>query len=108
MNRDIADSVVAMMFNIRNQLIMRTPVATGWAQSNWGMSFYTPIRGTPGVNLAIAEGLKWEPVRGPIYLVNNVHYIEKLNAGHSKQAPPNFVGKSIGIEVRKANRKKIK
>lgn len=94
-------------------VVLATPVDTGRARSNWIVSTGSPSGGTrkpyaPGSHLgtsesgnaggAIAQG--HAAVSGrlpgqPIFIVNNLPYIEELNNGHSDQAAAGFVEKAI-------------
>lgn len=93
-------------------LIEVTPVDTSNALSNWQVRLGNATRATiepyfPGIfgsthgqstnaatlaALAVIQGKK--PGK-PLYISNNVDYIEKLNAGSSRQAPAGFVQISI-------------
>ncbi len=83
-----------------------TPVDTGWARANWiasvGDSPREPV-GTPD-NISSAEGeqsaslgtvLTYTRDKGKLFITNNVPYINRLNDGHSKQAPAGFVQRAI-------------
>lgn len=98
-------------------LINATPVDKGVARSNWRVGIgastsavidaYSPgkklgIGERANANAAIAAGFaRIDGVRGvsgrggglktAIYISNSVPYIEKLNAGFSKQAPAGFI-----------------
>jgi len=87
-----------------------TPVDTGWARANWIASIGTPVTTTAGTRAdaeagkidksAAEQGLVnilayTSPKIGNVYISNNVPYIELLNAGTSKQAPPMFVEMAI-------------
>jgi len=103
LTEEIQRDIVDLLLRIQNKLILATPVRTGWARSNWVSSVAVPMTSTPGVNIRIID-LNWKLVDGPIYLVNNVSYIEKLNAGSSRKAPKNFVDKAIATELREFRR----
>jgi hypothetical protein len=105
--RSAVEGVVAKLaLGIQGQLILTTPVDTGWARSNWGSAISAPLEGTPGDNPTIA-GLKWSLVDGPIYVTNNVNYISILNAGHSQQAPAGFVEIAITKEINRLQNKRL-
>lgn len=91
-----------------------TPVDTGLARSNWRASISSPAEGTipayaPGSRLGIgevgnavgAEGQQrlvtesWPANRGvPLFITNNVSYIETLNFGGPSSAPNNMLAKA--------------
>ena len=93
-----------------------TPIDTGWARANWAPSIGAPNLGPAprppdgGASVgpqaaASAAGVAelaatYRLRRGPVFISNHVPYIERLNAGHSRQAPPGFVQAAIVREVR--------
>lgn len=86
-----------------------TPVDTGWARANWIPNIGGPstFDGTPPEDrsqvgaarsaqqsgLAAAAGFRLS--QQSVVISNNVPYIGRLNAGHSMQAPANFVQAAI-------------
>lgn len=107
--------VITLGLNINANLREDTPRDTGWAAANWVPSVGEPFPGsgfkkdpTPADVQAraqqAAEGanevLAWQPEQGPIFSANNVPYIGALNAGHSPQAAPGFVLRSIERAIR--------
>jgi hypothetical protein len=105
-----------LVIAIHGGLVEETPVATGWAMNNWIPSVKMPVTKTAGdpknVSSAIMTGgivdiLNWHFEDGSAWVANNVPYINRLNAGHSAQAPVGFVDKVIQKEVNKAKRKKL-
>lgn len=91
-------------FQIQGELIRTTPVDTGWARANWQVSIGKPTSGPVGSREAVNTGavgdgqsrlLVYTLNQGDIWLGNHVPYIQVLNAGHSKQAPANFVERAI-------------
>ena len=113
-------SIQKMAINITGQLTEDTPVDTGWAANNWvpsvGKPFeqgedYTPnerdekfVR-LPAAQAQVQQGRSsllagYKLSRGRVFIVNNVTYINKLNAGHSMQHPvPGFVQRAIDTGV---------
>jgi hypothetical protein len=115
---------------IDRELVLATPVDTGRARSNWIVSLGIPeteVRepykphapGSKGGGAGTGEGANAQEAltqgagviarrrQGQsIHITNNVPYITKLDAGHSKQAPANFVRRSImnGIAVLRATK----
>lgn len=95
----------ALTLEVRAQLQdsppIGTPRDTSWAASNWIPNIGQPIRETDGspqsISAAKSEAgmanvlTKYKLIMGPIYVSNNVPYIQKLNDGHSKQSPAGFV-----------------
>jgi hypothetical protein len=91
-----------------------TPRDTSWAASNWIPNIGTPIRETDGSRTGVSSarseaGLaqvatKYRLVDEPIFISNNVPYIQKLNNGHSKQAPAGFVQIARDRALNKVNR----
>jgi hypothetical protein len=93
-------------------LVITTPVDTGQARSNWIVQNTTPSRkqqpafnpGSGGstaaqnADKALSEGRATiaQAVPGaPIWISNNLPYIQGLNEGNSLQAPKGFVEKAV-------------
>jgi hypothetical protein len=94
--------------DIFSQLILVTPVDTGFARSNWGFGPTIPHellpnpaqhlpwpRGASGIRFADREAQGQAAIRStPVvegvvgYIYNNTRYIIPLEYGHSPQAPP--------------------
>jgi hypothetical protein len=111
------EAAASMALGIHGRLVEGTPVDTGWARSNWLPSVGTPRAetvGEPGslnagaADLGKLEVADWGIANGPIYITNNVPYIQRLNAGSSKQAPAGFVESAIQTEVDKANKRRLR
>lgn len=78
-----------------------TPRDTSWARANWIPSIGLPSRDIAGTRAAPSTQLseagqaevatRYRIKDGPIYISNNVPYIQALNDGHSLQAPAGFV-----------------
>ena len=98
------------------ELVPATPIDTGWARSNW-----VPRIGRPFTELAgsypltggkldfgpqsggvAAVAASYKTVFGPVYITNNVPYIQLLDDGHSKQASEGWVGRAIERAVHQA------
>lgn len=113
----VETAVKALTLEIHAELVKAapeggTPVDTGWARANWVPNIGTPERDTVGTReqaeaaggnfrsavpeqgLAVVAA-SYRLQQGPVYVSNNVPYIENLNAGSSKQAPSGFVQKAI-------------
>lgn len=94
---------VAMVAN--QTLVYATPVDTGRARGNWFVGLDSPVTqkqennfdptgaSTVGQNNSIINSNK--KAFRTIYISNNLGYIEALNKGHSKQAPPGYVEKMV-------------
>lgn len=103
-------------------LIEDTPVDTGHARANWLPSIGAPMTEIVGSSDSVDSGTQataiaeiaayGESLRGvrsffsfasallggteaEIYISNNVPYINRLNQGHSPQAPPGFIESAI-------------
>jgi len=99
-------------------LVEDTPRKTGWARANWVPRIGAPSKLPTDVTdpqpgqvqgrsaereagvLLVASSYKL--VNGPIYITNNVPYIQRLNDGYSAQAPAGFVQSAILRAVRGA------
>lgn len=93
-------------------VVMGTPVDTGRARSNWiaqigvapsqTIDAYAPgeAGSTAGANTQNAIDQAESVISGynygeEIHLTNNLPYIQRLNDGHSAQAPANFVEQAL-------------
>lgn len=112
-NKNINTIVKQTAIVVDQAVVLATPVDTGRARSNWQTSVGLPKTGiiepyAPGSGLgtsesanaggAIAQGkaaISSRKSGKPIYIVNNLSYIEELNKGHSQQAAAGFVEKAV-------------
>ena len=95
LTRAVEAEVVRIATNVHAELIEATPVDTGFAASSWQLSIGTPAEGTgPGGSL---DGYTLD--QGSAFATNNASYIQRLNAGHSAQAPAGFVEQAIARGV---------
>lgn len=102
--------VTQLAANITAGLIEDTPVDTGWARANWVVSLGVPQTSVVGSRDNVDQSAQQAGIstllsmtslgQGPIYISNNVPYIQKLNDGHSGQAPAGFVQSRVDREVR--------
>lgn len=91
-----------------------TPVKTGWARANWIATPTVPSSSPVGTRHSVSGGPARSSVAkliatyrleaGPVYVVNSVPYITRLNQGSSDQAPAGFVQVAIARAVRSASR----
>lgn len=93
---DIA--VRAVSLEALTRVTTRTPVDTGFARAQWSVSRNAPKAGSGGVDpsgaATIAAGAATiESVRAGdrVYITNNAPYINRLEWGHSQQAPNGMV-----------------
>jgi hypothetical protein len=118
--RNADELVPKVALAIDQGLVVRTPVDTGRARSNWRVSIGTGLEGvidayvkgeagnTGGANaqaaLLQAKGVLMT-YRGkvPVYITNNLPYIVRLNEGWSAQAPAGFVELAIQEGVAAVN-----
>ena len=110
----IAKQIVGLVFEIHAELVQATPVDLGWARAHYIPRIATPYRETfdgdptaAGAGQSNAKALQelygiahsYKIEMGPIYISNNVPYIQKLNDGHSKQAPAGFIQLAVDSAV---------
>lgn len=92
-----------------------TPVDTSRARANWQAAINTmptnvlyqepdkPPTPETGAQLAIRSldaAAALYKTGQTVYIVNNVRYINRLNAGHSAQAPAGFVQIAVHVAIR--------
>ena len=119
--KDQAEKMVRRTaFAVDKAVVMASPVDTGYFRANWQVTLEVPATGTvahiPGSNGSSAASntakamsqlgmvTKDYKLGQTIYIVNNVVYGPRLNDGHSKQAPANFVGKAVQAGIAEAKR----
>tara|TARA_R110000822_G_scaffold5332_2_gene22786 strand:+ start:924 stop:1301 length:378 start_codon:yes stop_codon:yes gene_type:complete len=111
MTDEINREARALGINLLNGLTRVTPVDTGRARGNWFVSLDRPNRTVDDfrkARQAITDGIATinDVVNGKfrtIVLSNNLPYIERLNDGHSLQAPKKFVESEIDRVVNASN-----
>jgi len=116
--RALQDEVKIIALDITDGLMEDTPVDTGWAMSNWIPQIGTPFEGPVGARdsvdtaeqeMGMAQvAAQYRLEDGPVFITNNVPYIEALNAGHSDKAPAGFVEAVIARVVEESNRRILK
>lgn len=112
-NRALSKRTARLALDITETLIELTPVDTGWARSNWvpsiGASFDALVGDHENVSTSEQQGgidsiiTRSSSIGAqPLYITNNVPYIEALNNGHSQQTPAGFVDFAVDLGVKKA------
>lgn len=96
---ELAKAAKALTLEIAKEARKATPVDTGHARANWVPSIGVPHRGEVGDKSAAQAGaasvLRYSLKDGSLYVANGVPYIQRLNNGHSKQAPRLFVEAAV-------------
>ena len=104
--------VVQVAETVLTNVVSDTPVDKGDARSNWQVNLNSPATGTrtafvPGTKGSTAldniiasvevgsQKLATYQSGQEVHITNNLDYIEDLNNGSSKQAPPGFVQEAI-------------
>ena len=87
--------VRAVVLQMGNSVILRSPVDTGRFRGNWYSSLNEPINSVDtdgeGLNTTVAK----IDVGDIFYFINNLPYAEKLEFGSSDQAPQGMVRLTI-------------
>ena len=115
----------SLTLRVYQVLTVETPVRFGFARAGWTPSEGQPDRSGPAEPAGIAETVvkaqasalfatrsamaesiaaSYRLRSGPVFIVNNVRYIEFLNDGTSEQAPKMFVELAIALAVRETVR----
>ncbi len=97
-----------LYIKIYRNIILGTPVDTGRARANWFLTMSSHSNEQTGSSrLSMVKKLRPMPkivLDEKIYLTNNLPYINKLEYGHSKQAPKGWVRSELvraQAEIRK-------
>jgi hypothetical protein len=122
-----SDSLVRKtVITIASAVALRTPVDTGRARANWRTNIGGPLVAPVGTFPAGKEGSTGAAAAGqaiqdatnkmqgytnksgtPVFISNNLPYIDRLNKGHSKQAPAGFVESAIMAGVNAINKARL-
>lgn len=98
-----AERVRDLTINVQAGLAAETPVDTGFAAGNWQITIGAPASGTVALGGSVAVGASvladYQLDHGSTFVTNNAAYIQRLNAGHSQQAPAGFVEAVIARET---------
>ena len=92
-----------------NKVVSRTPVKTGRLRKSW-----QPTINSPSVSLKKANGdaiitkVSQAKLGDSIFLVNNLPYAQKIEAGSSKQAPAGMVRVTVAEYQKIINENVIK
>lgn len=99
---DLSRVLSQTMLAVVDNLISTTPVDTGHARNNWVLTTRQPYTSEDGSRVAPSDAAQRAGIAkiqnydigrdGPIYLRDNVRYMQFLDAGSSSQAPAGFVG----------------
>jgi hypothetical protein len=105
---DLDQVVRKTAIDLYGKVVERTPVDTGRARANWNISTDSPDFTTTDAgqypemqnNAALTAATKAERVLGQgdvrvVWIANGLPYINRLNHGHSQQAPSAFVETAI-------------
>ena len=103
LDKTVRATALAVMSNI----VIATPVDTGRARNNWNADINavdasTTKEANPNANGIgkVTDALARYKKGATVFISNNLPYIRRLNEGHSKQAPANFVDKAVMIGKR--------
>jgi hypothetical protein len=102
---DIKQFTKLVAFKVHDRIVERTPVDTGRARASWtivaGETADTSVAppdfaGGPEAGISAARSKQGNVQLAHSYVIaNNLPYIERLENGHSKQAPAGMVGLAI-------------
>lgn len=102
-DKEVSKQVRTIALALLNEIIQRSPVDTGRFRGNNTVSIGSPVYSTsvdvdPSGNEAMSRGMTalsgLEPYT-QVFIQNNLPYAERLENGHSKQAPAGIYGLSF-------------
>lgn len=118
--QNVERTVKRVALAVDQAVVLATPVDTGRARSNWIAQIGDPARRTvepyaEGNAGGSAEGALSQAsheidrfrLGQDIYISNNLPYIERLNQGHSAQAPAGFVEEAVEAGTRVARQARV-
>jgi hypothetical protein len=93
----VNQQVRAVTIGVFSSVIRMTPVDTGRAKGNWQCTIGSPANGQNQIADSEVAMIATVPNQAgsKVYLTNNLPYIQKLEYGHSTQAPSGMVRISI-------------
>lgn len=105
-DRNATELVRRVALLVDSAVVLQTPVDTGRARANWQASVGEAKSGTlpapasPGLGVtqaleSAASAVASYKGQVAIHITNNLPYIQRLNEGHSQQAPAGFVQKAM-------------
>lgn len=99
LRKQIEQACKMLVLEIDRELRRTTPVDTGHARRNWIPSVSTPANVQDDSGAAHAQGvaqvMAFTLAQGTLWVSNVVPYIQRLNYGHSQQAPAGFVETAV-------------
>lgn len=106
--QDLSKKIRTIAIQLLNEITMRMPVDTGRARANTIVSIWAPVYQVlesydkSGGNTIMngASRLSGLEPYTVVYLQNNLPYIERLEDGHSKQAPVGMFGAAFNSVAR--------
>lgn len=98
--RKAADKVREASFGLERRIKSDMPVDEGRARASWG--HWTSGDVIAGDNEASQSDAHWVESNGGLTVEQgtNVNYVDRLNQGHSQQAPAGFIDKAVEIAQR--------
>ena len=95
----INSAMRARAFQALGDLKRNTPVDTGRARNSWTLTtspteFRSSLSDISSVSTTLLSAPSAKDIE-KLYITNGVDYIDKLNAGSSRQAPARFVENSV-------------
>lgn len=102
LRQKVAQRCWEIQANAHAELTVATPVDTSNARANWQATLDAPA---PDVVTVASPGGPMEPPGKGFdaerlrFVANNVAYIQRLDAGHSQQAPAGFVRAALAKAV---------
>lgn len=109
---DISRTLRDVMLLAADNVTNATPVDTQHAANNWVLSVGSPYMGIDGSRDAPSSAAQEAGITkinhydvgrdGPIFLRNNVLYLQFLDKGWSQQAPAGFVATALMAAARRA------
>ena len=114
--KKVDDFTRLVALEVFRRIILKTPVDTGRARSNWLCTIAAPAEamaqgedwfqgmadaggydksGRVAIEEAANQAMEWKPGEVAIFLTNNLPYIQRLENGWSGQAPAGMVAVTI-------------
>jgi hypothetical protein len=99
LRKEVAHACRVLVLELDRELRRATPVDTGHARRNWvpsvGQQLTEPVEDDAAHGAGIQQIIAYTLSQGALWVSNAVPYIQRLNYGHSTQAPAGFVEVAI-------------
>lgn len=110
LNDFVEEEMISLSLRIDQRLVLETPLRDGPARANWIVTVNKDTKKFDKKNISqgaaltqAKDALNNAKNFNKLYIQNNLPYIERLNEGHSQQAPALYVDVIIEEEINRSD-----